>query len=495
MAKLEASIEKIENILKINLSIPFFQRPYCWSKSNVCLLLEDVYRSLKNGKQSYRIGSIILYKPEKDDCKLQIVDGQQRITTILLILKVLNNDFVGKNLYNTILDDFVGKNVSAKHKESDLNICQNNKFIEEWMLRKKINEEDEFYKYLIEHCEFVKIVVRDLSEAFQMFDSQNGRGKELEAYNLLKAYHIRAMETESQEIKIKCDKRWENSTKYKNDPNDKKEQTQDILKQVIEQLYRIRKWSRKETMYDSYNFNKCHIAEFKGITIDRQHIINFPFQNSYLLQYITREYLESFNLCVSGIKPRFLAGDSENINPFVLINQNIINGKHFFDYIESYVEIYKQLFVKFKISWLEEKIHHYCPRSGIGNEAMFELFKSLLLVLFDKYGEDEMKNYWQDLYVIIYSLRLKTERNVLRKRIIEHPKELFTLIESTNNNYDLSCISDRAKKEIEDINSDFKYTKWRQDVEIKNFYKDHKKEDPMTKIIIQKFKEKYKEEF
>lgn len=45
------------------------------------------------------------------------------------------------------------------------------------------------------------IVVKDRSEAFQMFDSQNGRGKELEAYNLLKAYHIRAMEQNSREEK------------------------------------------------------------------------------------------------------------------------------------------------------------------------------------------------------------------------------------------------------------------------------------------------------
>ena len=37
-----------------------------------------------------------------------------------------------------------------------------------------------------------------------MFDSQNGRGKELEAYNLLKAYHIRAMELNGQDEKIKC---------------------------------------------------------------------------------------------------------------------------------------------------------------------------------------------------------------------------------------------------------------------------------------------------
>ena len=47
-----------------------------------------------------------------------------------------------------------------------------------------------------------------------MFESQNGRGKELEAYNLLKAYHIRAMSYSSQEDKILCDKRWEDATMH-----------------------------------------------------------------------------------------------------------------------------------------------------------------------------------------------------------------------------------------------------------------------------------------
>lgn len=51
-------------------------------------------------------------------------------------------------------------------------------------------------------CEFVVIKVKELAEAFQMFESQNGRGKDLEAYNLLKAYHIRAMENDSQSEKL-----------------------------------------------------------------------------------------------------------------------------------------------------------------------------------------------------------------------------------------------------------------------------------------------------
>ena len=92
---INAEIKKVENILSDNLSIPNYQRPYRWTERNVLQLLEDVKQSWKAGKNSYRIGSVILNN--EDNGTLNIVDGQQRITTILLILKTLGSE-VGKSL-------------------------------------------------------------------------------------------------------------------------------------------------------------------------------------------------------------------------------------------------------------------------------------------------------------------------------------------------------------------------------------------------------------
>ena len=475
---MEARIKSVKDVLERdgeNLSIPDFQRPYCWNENNVRLLFQDVYDSWKGAKQSYRIGSVILHKSDEI---LQIVDGQQRITTILLILRLLENDFAGKKLCQKFL--------KYEHLESQQHIRDNNKFIENWIKEKIENEKTEFYRYLVDYCEFVEIVVSYLSEAFQMFESQNGRGKELEAYNLLKAYHIRTMETETQETKINCDKTWESATKLKRDPSDENEQEQDILKQVInEQLYRTRKWSKKNAAYD---FNKSHISEFKGFTIDKQNAIIFPFQNTQLLNYIAIRYFESAGLSAKGVQSRFNAGDADNINSFVLINQNIINGKPFFDYIETYVEIYKRLFVDCQILFLKNAINKYCPRNGTGNEAMFELFKSLIFLVFDKFGENAVKKYWKDLYVIVYRLRLKHTRNVTYNQVADYPKDLFAKIEYAINDYDLICISERAKDETA---TDFMY-RWGQDKKIKNFYKNDYSQDVTTN---QKFKEKYKNDY
>lgn len=449
MSEISASIKKIAEVLSQNLEIPAFQRPYCWDDRNVRQLLQDVYDSWKSGKQSYRIGSTILFKdPIKPNSSLQIVDGQQRITTILLVLRQLadTNSFPGESLCSSL---------NYEHEESQLQISENYKYIEKWINEQISNEKQEFKKYLTDYCELVEIKVTDLSEAFQMFDSQNGRGKPLEAYNLLKAYHIRAMEVELQDTKIECDKRWEDATRYKTNPSDERENKQDILKQVInEQLYRTRKWSRKS---DAYAFDNTKIAEFKGVSIGRQNSVNFVYQNTELLNYIATRYFDSIGLDVKGLKSRFYPSDPENINPFVLINQNIVNGKCFFDYIETYVEIYKKLFINQRDNsskeltdfrkFFEKYCCKYAGSNRLGDTYLREVYKSLIFVLFDKFGEEGLCRYSETLYVLIYRLRLE-KKQVKYNSVAKYPKSIFASINKAKD-LNLNSLNKKALEPIE----------------------------------------------
>lgn len=299
-----AEITSVNSLLTTqSLSIPFYQRPYRWTERNVLQLLSDVYDSYKSGKKRYRIGSVILHYKEEDGQfkSLDIVDGQQRITTILLALECLYK--YAQVASNNVLIH------SMKYKDDGtLTIKSNYESIDNWITRKLTREESTtFQTYLGEKCEFVLIIVSKESEAFQMFDSQNGRGKALETYNLLKAYHIRAMELDSQEDKIKSDQGWEHATRYI-DANNGSNRIQDLLKQIInQQLYKTRLWCRKENAED---FSTNHIDEFKGITLDKNHSIKYPFQNTLLLQYISRRYLDAVGFMdVIGIKNRMNYGD------------------------------------------------------------------------------------------------------------------------------------------------------------------------------------------
>ena len=269
-SKIVATIKSVCDVLiQQTLTIPTYQRPYRWQESNVVQLLDDILLAKECEKNSYRIGSVILHQ---DGNTLNIVDGQQRITTICILLSQFDKEIKYADL-------------KYRHLESQNNILNNYSVIKSWVSTYLIkeNEKEEYIKFLLKNCNFVEIVVSNESEAFQMFDSQNGRGKELEAYNLLKAYHIRAMELDTQQTKIECDRCWEGATcdAY----------GRDILKQIFnEQLYRTRIWSNNE---NAWQFSKKNIDEFKGLTIDRYHQGSFPYQNKHLLRYLTSRFYDN----------------------------------------------------------------------------------------------------------------------------------------------------------------------------------------------------------
>lgn len=437
MEKIAAEIKKVNKVLDDRMVIPNYQRPYRWTEDNVRLLLEDITNSWKEGKSSYRIGSVIL---NNKDGKLNIVDGQQRITTILLILNSLGST-VGSLLRNSL---------QYKHQDSLNSIIRNNSFIGSWVQENLGNDTASFEKYILDYCEFVEIKVSDLSEAFQMFDSQNGRGKELEAYNLLKAYHIRAMDSNTFEEKIACDKTWEGAARYQSDKNSN--QVSDLLRQLInEQLYRTRLWSRKETALE---FNKKQIKEFKGITVTKNHPIDFPYQNKELLHYIMQNYFKSLGVAVNGVKSRFKQSSPENISPFALLNQNILNGKDFFDYIETYVEIYKRLFnAEYdELKEFKKFLQKNCKYSGShrdGDKYLFELYKSLIILLFDKFGEEGVEKYHKILYLLVYRIRLEKEQ-VRYTSVAEYPiqNKVFNIIENAKTYSDLHRLEKMANKKV-----------------------------------------------
>ena len=86
-------------------------------------------------------------------------------------------------------------------------------------------------------CTTVQIVTDSEQEAFQFFDSQNSRGKELAPHDLLKSYHLREMNSEVENLKVKIINRWENVNQ---------DDLDDLFKSYLyplTQWYRRKKWS------------------------------------------------------------------------------------------------------------------------------------------------------------------------------------------------------------------------------------------------------------
>ena len=75
----------------IRRKIPPYQRPYSWSKTNVESLLEDIYRTSKiEENASWYLGTIYSTKYSMTSLESHLLDGQQRVTTLILILKEIS---------------------------------------------------------------------------------------------------------------------------------------------------------------------------------------------------------------------------------------------------------------------------------------------------------------------------------------------------------------------------------------------------------------------
>lgn len=89
--------------------IPPYQRPYSWREEQCRELFEDLKRAFEDDKtDGYFLGNIVIASSREDKNRLEVIDGQQRLTTLTLLLKaLLFFDNKNKKLKNAIweLDD------------------------------------------------------------------------------------------------------------------------------------------------------------------------------------------------------------------------------------------------------------------------------------------------------------------------------------------------------------------------------------------------------
>lgn len=239
-----AEIMTVSRLLGMNLGIPPYQRPYKWKIRNVGELLCDINNAVADAKRfggnfRYRIGTMILHRAGKG--RFDIVDGQQRILSLVLLQLYLKPDFVCPVLQE-----------SFSNKETQNNIHVNYGFIREWFSVKPEEVRQEFAEAFKNILEVVVIEVDRVSEAFQLFDSQNTRGRGLDPHDLLKAYHLREMRNDPYEMRHAVT-RWEAKDMAA---------IRDLFQLY---LFPVWNWSRG---YKSRPFTDKEIDTYKGITED-----------------------------------------------------------------------------------------------------------------------------------------------------------------------------------------------------------------------------------
>nr|WP_311175842.1 DUF262 domain-containing protein [uncultured Porphyromonas sp.] len=274
-------IWSVDHLLVQNIVIPSYQRPYKWGKKNIRELILDIQKSIEEARKypnfKYRVGTVILYRESKTK-PYEVVDGQQRLLSFLLLKRCLDPNFTCK-LLSTKFSDKVTKQ----------NLHDNALYIREWFSSVDDATKKAFNSALKDTLEVVVLRVNELSEAFQLFDSQNTRGRELYPHDLLKAYHLR-------EIHDKYDMqravlKWESK------------EPKAIRELFDSYLFPLWNWSKRRK---SGRFTAAEIDLYKGI------------EESSGYTYAHR---------------------ANKAMPYFLLSEPLISGRDFFEMVDHYMQM------------------------------------------------------------------------------------------------------------------------------------------------------------
>ena len=379
---LKAEIYSLEHVMFYlgKIDIPSYQRPYKWTRKNVNLLIDDILHF--RHKIAYRLGTIVVHQEEEG---AHIVDGQQRLLTLSIIAAELLQTKHGRDLIARQPEDLSLASQELRHPQSIENLRRNHALIKTRIAEFGRDEILFFFK----QCEFVYIELYDIAEAFQFFDSQNSRGKDLEPHDLLKAFHLREMEGVPEAEKLKCVEQWEAVS-------------ESLSKTFAQYLFRVRQWSKGRV---GIGFSKKHVDVFKGVSFNLKSQ-SFDFSKGYRINHF---FVSNYNS-----DPVRQIDDAKMSYPFQ-IDQVIINGQRFFEYIAHYADlIHKLEAIHEQIKGgnpLTKKIistiDNYNARIRTGDQYIRNLFDCALLYYEDKFGNWKLDEALIRAFFWAYALRLE----------------------------------------------------------------------------------------
>jgi hypothetical protein len=220
--------------------IPRYQRPYKWEDEQIDKLWDDLTEAFENQTESYFLGSVITASPKENSSYLDVVDGQQRITTLMILFAVVRDLFptlnrnsenpdpsiiTSKTIKSSILADDEYKRLKlythVNHQTDFENLIINGKTTEIIKPKKKEIKRDEeprykflntaaifnekltekgedyvgkFMNYLFNNVRLIRIDCSSKEFAIKLFQVLNDRGLDLTNADLIKSFLIQKIE-------------------------------------------------------------------------------------------------------------------------------------------------------------------------------------------------------------------------------------------------------------------------------------------------------------
>ena len=235
-ASIEAREKNLDNVFCRDyvFEIPVFQRPYAWTTEEVGALLDDLLYAMREGTdEPYFLGSIVLIKGDEADSV--VVDGQQRLTTLTMLLCLLREISDGQlksdldkrvrqqsdilagtrevvRLHLRSLDQgffyqYILSEGGIKHliddapsieTDSQRLILENAKFLHEKLVELEPDERRTLATFVIRQCYLVLVTTPDITSAYRTFAVMNNRGMDLLPTDIMKAEIIGELSDENE---------------------------------------------------------------------------------------------------------------------------------------------------------------------------------------------------------------------------------------------------------------------------------------------------------
>ncbi|WP_237012996.1 DUF262 domain-containing protein [Helicobacter pylori] len=240
MAKIESKDSHLRDILKDELyyQIPIYQRPYQWTEENCEKLLDDLFFNYEDDRESdYFCGSLVLIAISEDSKAktYDVVDGQQRLSTFILLAKVLatlyserlteeSKDYLQESLngrygkkdrlnfnaigFNSKKDFQYALTSFNDAPTSENNYLKNAICLKNYLKKKEIEDINDFIEWLYFKVVFVKITCSDTDMALRIFNVLNARGLPLHAIDIFKGELLKKLTKEKEQEELVT--RWEN---------------------------------------------------------------------------------------------------------------------------------------------------------------------------------------------------------------------------------------------------------------------------------------------
>ena len=213
---------------EFNYNIPSYQRPYAWTIQETGILFDDLYDFYKNEdkEENYFLGSIVLIKQD-DDPKSDVIDGQQRLTTLTILFAIIahslsdsddrdefknyinekgiksqgikpkprlrirerDNGFFKDYVQELKIDELTSLNPESQDTEAKANIIRNAQILQQKIKDTFANEADifAFSSFLVQRCYIVVVSTPSQQSAFRIFSVMNSRGMNLLATDIIKS--------------------------------------------------------------------------------------------------------------------------------------------------------------------------------------------------------------------------------------------------------------------------------------------------------------------